>query len=385
MKTKKSDILTCVLFCGFLGVMLLLFLLLPRQDFSEKEKRYLEDAPVLSWESFSSGRFGEDVEIYLADHIPGRDFFVGVASYYDFLSGRQAVKDVYLAQGDRVVEAPIRWDANAAQRNMKAVNHLSEVMGQNVDLMIVPSVGYFLEDTVIGMAASYEDEKIISDIYAMAGENVSTVDLIKPFLNTGDVSSLYYRTDHHWTSKGAYTAYKTYMEALGKEYPSQDAYKVTPHQGFYGTTYSRSGFWLTKGEPVEQWDTGKEYKVTCWESYGAEPQVRTELFFEEKLQELDKYTAYLGGNHFITRIDNPEAAGKGKLLVFRDSYANCLGTFLADSYETVVMVDLRYIDMRNYQEILTEIIQSEDFTDVLVSYSIGNFMTDDKLYLLSKA
>lgn len=385
MKTKKSDVLTCVLFCGFLGVMLLLFLLLPRQDFSEKEKRYLEEMPALSWESLSTGRFGEDIETYLADHIPGRDFFVGVASYYDFLSGRQAVKDVYLAQGDRVVEAPTRWDEIAAQRNMKAVNHLAEVMGQKVDLMIVPSVGYFLEDTVIGMAAPYSDAEIISNIYAMAGENVSGIDLTKPFLDTGDVSSLYYRTDHHWTSKGAYTAYKTYMDALGKEYLSSDAYKIISHDGFYGTTYSRSGFWLTKGEPVEQWDTGKEYTVTCWESYGAQPQVRKELFFKENLQELDKYTAYLGGNHFITRIDNPQAAGQGKLLVFRDSYANCLGTFLTDSYKTVVMVDLRYIDMRNYQEILTEIIQSEDFTDVLVSYSIGNFMTDDKLYLLSKA
>ena len=76
-------------------------------------------------------------------------------------------------------------------------------------------------------------------------------------------------------------------------------------------------------------------------------------------------------------FDNPEAAGKGKLLVIRDSYANCLGTFLANSYETVVLVDLRY-----YKLAVSELLAQEEFDDILVCYSLGNFMTDTNMIWL---
>lgn len=367
MKTKKSDILICVLFCGFLFTMLALYLLLPEQTFSEKEKRYLEQKPQLTWESLSSGEFGEEVETYLADHIPGRDFFVGLSAYYDKLTGRQVTKDVYTAEGDRIVEAPVVWDEAAAKKNMTAINAFADTVGQKVDLMIVPSAGFCLEQTVRGLADPYEDTEMIRNIYALAGENVKGLDLIPAFTAVGDPGALYYRTDHHWTSQGAYAAYAEYMKILGREYPAQEDYTVTAYDGFLGSTYSRSGLWLTKSEPVELWDSGKKFTVTNGETKTP----HAGLFYEERLQELDKYTVYLDGNHSLVHIENPDAAGKGKLLVIRDSYANCLGAFLADSYESVTLVDLRY-----YRSPVSELAAQEGFTDILVCYSIGNFLTD---------
>ena len=367
MKTKVSDILTVSVFCGFLAVMFALFLLLPGQDFSEKEKRVLTEMPELTWESISSGEYGEKIETYLADHIPGRDFFVGLNAYYDLLSGRQVTKDVYLAEGDRIVEAPVQWDEAQVKKNMNAINKFAETTGQMVDLMIVPSAGYCLEDTVLGVADPYNDDAIISGIYDLAGENVHGVNLTNIFAGAQDPSALYYRTDHHWTSLGAYLAYQGYMQTLGRDYTAKDEFSVTAHGGFYGSTHSRSGLWLTKSENVELWDSGKDFTVTNSES----EESHNGLFYEERLEELDKYTVYLDGNHSLVRVQNPEATGKGKLLVIRDSYANCLGTFLAESYEEVVLVDLRY-----YKKPVSELLASEEFSNVLVCYSIGNFMTD---------
>ena len=88
----------------------------------------------------------------------------------------------------------------------------------------------------------------------------------------------------------------------------------------------------------------------------------------ERLKELDKYTVYLGGNQPLVRIHNPE--GEGRILVIRDSYANCLGTFLAQSYAEVVLVDLRY-----YKSPVSELAK-EGFDQVLVCYSLYNFLTD---------
>lgn len=367
MRAKKSDVLLCVLFCGFLGIMFVLFLLLPRQGFSEKEKRYLAEAPKLTWETLLSGEFGEDAEAYLADHIPGRDFFVGIASYYDLLSGRQVTKDVYLAKGDRLVEAPVKWNPAAATKNMAVINAFAETLGGNVDLMLVPSAGYVLEDSVLGLQDAYTDDQIISDIYAMAGESVTTRDLVPVFAGAEDKEALYYRTDHHWTSYGAYTAYDAYMQMVGKDSLKKDAFIVERYGGFYGSTYSRSGLWLIGDEDVELWKTDGKFTVTNGDS----DSTSSSLFYPQRLEELDKYTVYLDGNHSYVRIVNENAAGQGKLLVVRDSYANCMGTFLANSYEEIILVDLRY-----YKMPVSELMQSEGITDVLICYSIGNFLTD---------
>lgn len=373
MKTKKSDILTCGLFCGFLAVVLVLFLVLPRQDFSEKEKRYLAEAPKLTWQNLASGQFGEDAETYLADHVPGRDFFVGLSAYYDLFSNRQVTKEVYRAEGDRLVEPPVKWNPIISKSNMDAINKFAQTVGRPIDLMIVPSAGFCLEDRIKGLADPYTDSQMIRDIYAMAGETVNTVDLIAAFTEVQDPEALFYRTDHHWTSRGAHAAYKTYMEQLGREYLAEDAFAVESIDGFYGSNYSRSGLWLTQGESVELWNSGGSFTVTNGETDAQ----HNDLFYRQRLEELDKYTVYLDGNHSLVRIENPAAAGKGKLLVIRDSYANCLGTFLANSYETVVLVDLRY-----YKNPVSELLAAEEFADVLISYSLGNFMTDTNLIFL---
>ncbi len=373
MKTKKSDILLCVLFCGFLFGMFALYLLLPQKEFSEKEKRYLAERPVLTWDTLLSGAFSEDVETYLADHIPARDFFVGLSAYYDLLTNRQVTKDVYTAEGDRLVEAPKLWDEKTAQKNMNAINRFAESIGKNIDLMIVPSAGYILQDTIYGLKDPYADREMIDKIYAMAKENVVCRDIVSVYEGDADKQSLYYRTDHHWTSRGAYLAYKTYMQKLGRDYLSESAFTVERHDGFYGSTYARSALWLYPSERIELWKTDAALTVRNGESKDA----HSGVFYTERLQELDKYTVYLDGNHSTVRIDNPEAAGKGKLLVIRDSYANCLGTFLANSYETVVLVDLRY-----YKLAVSELLAQEEFDDILVCYSLGNFMTDTNMIWL---
>ena len=143
MNHKKTDILTVVLFCGFLFTMLLGYLLLPKKDFSETEKRHLMDTPALSWTDVASGDWGNDAETYMADHIPGRNFFVGLNAYFDLFTGRQVGKDIHLVS-DRLVEAPVVLDEAIIRKNMTAINTLAENLGRKVDLMIVPSAGWAL-------------------------------------------------------------------------------------------------------------------------------------------------------------------------------------------------------------------------------------------------
>ena len=372
MNSKKEQQLILFLFVTFLAGMALLYLCLPKDDFSSREKRYLAEKPFLSWESLSEGDFSEDVETYMADHIPGRNFFVGLNAYFDLLTGRQGSKDILLTKDKRLVEAPVVWDEVAVQKNMKAINSFAENTNIPIDLMIIPSAGWAAQKHAYGGTGHYEDETIIRSIYALAADEINTADISSVFSQTDMPEQYYYKTDHHWTSLGAYTACRNYIEQMGGTYPEADAFSVESIDGFYGSTYSRSALWLTPGEEIQLWHGGENISVM----HDALEQPHDSIFFRQRLEEEDKYTVFLDGNHPIVRVRNEDNAGKGKLLVIRDSYSNCLGGFLAEAYEEVVLVDLRY-----YRQPVSQLLE-ENFERVLISYSIGNFLSDTNIIWL---
>ena len=360
MKKRKSDILTIVLFCGFIGAMMLTYLLMPKQTYSEKEKRFLAEVPALVWEDIASGQWGEDAESYMADHIPGRDFFVGLNAYFDLLTGCQVSKDIWVLN-EKLVEAPYAYAEGNVSMNMRSINSFAQTVGQDVHLMIVPSAGWAAGNE------NYRDAEIIDAIYDKA-DNVIPVDMRPTFVGHPEY---YYDTDHHWTANGAYMGYQTLMEALGREWkPAEDFIKEIP-ASFQGSTYSRSCLWLTPAEPFEIWQGSEGLTVVN----GEDETLHNGVIYPERLEEGDKYTAFLDGNHSIVRITNPEK--DGKILVIRDSYSNSLGCFLAESYGEVVLVDLRY-----YKYPISQLCAEEDFDDVLVAYCIGNFLTDTNLLWL---
>lgn len=358
---KLRERITIILFCSFLLSVTLCYLFLPKADFSENEKRYLEEMPALSWESVASGDWGNDIETYLADHIPGRDFFVGVNAYFNLFTGRQAGEDIWLKEG-KLIEAPVSGDSSAIARNVGAVNKFADTIGQEVDFMVIPSAGWAMGLT------DYHDDAIINGIIAQAEEPVRPVDVTDVFAGRPE---LYYDTDHHWTSEGAYEGYKAYMESQGKAYREESTFEKTIFAKFQGSTYSRSALWLTAAEELELWQGSDLLTVTNGES----DETHEGVFYWERLEEADKYTVFLDGNHSIVRVRNPE--GTGKLLVIRDSYSNSLGCFLAESYEEVVLIDLRY-----YRQQVSQLVSEEAFDDILVCYSIGNFLTDTNLVWL---
>ena len=354
---KTMQVVTISLFCAFLFVMGLMYFLLPKKTFSDLEKRYLAEPPAFTAESVLSGNWGDEAETYLADHMPGRDFFVGLNAYFEAFTGRQKTKDVWTEKG-RLLEAPLKADDAVIEKNMRSIRAFAQKAGGNVDLMIIPSVGWYLG------IPQYQDHMLLEKIQTEAEESLRMVDLTET-LTAED----FYRTDHHWTSGGAFKAYKAYLESLGMS-PREDFTKEV-FDGFHGSVYSRSGLWLTEPESLELWTGSDALSVEIGEE-------RHEgIFWRENLQKLDKYTVFLGGNHPLVRIKNPEA--QGKLLVIRDSFSNCLGGFLAESFGEVVLVDLRY-----YKQPVSQLVTQEDFDHILICYGLKNFMTDQNLPFLQR-
>lgn len=357
---KKHNVVGAILFCSFLLTMAAGYLL-PKAAFSEMEKRYLAETPALRWDTLFSGEWGRQAEDYLTDHVAGRNIFVGINAYLELLAGRQHLKDVWLEEG-KLLEAPVALDEKAISRNMKAINGFAEKLGQQVHLMVVPSAGW------AAGVEGYTDAESLHTIYGAAGEKVSPVPVEEVFRNKPE---LYYNTDHHWTSQGAYHGYAAFVETVSREVKPAEDFTVTVAENFQGSTYSRSALWLTPAESIELWKGSDGLTVTNGET----EEVHQGIFYLDRLKEADKYTVFLDGNHSIVRVQNP--AKEGKLLVIRDSYSNCLGGFLAESYGEVVLVDLRY-----YRQAVSQLAMEEKFDDILVCYSCANFLTDTNLMLL---
>ena len=371
MRKKLRNNIITVLFCLAIFIVPALFLLLPKEDFSEREKRYLAEMPTLSVQSLTDGDYTKKLSTFVADHFPGREFFVGVNAYYDLYAGRQGSKD-YFARDGRLFSMPVEGEQETLQTNLAFVNDFARNLAQAgtgipVSLMLVPSSGAVLLDT-----PAYPDGEIISYVYERA--ETENVDLLAAFRTDPDPGRLYYRTDHHWTSEGAFQAACAYLQSRGLPCPSREAYTRQSYEPFYGSAYAASGLWLTEPDSLELWYSGNRLQVV-----NETGQVNDGVFYMDRLEQQDKYQVYLDGNHSLVRIEklSPSAEGRS-LLVIRDSFSNSLGCFLADAYDKVVLVDLRY-----YRLPLTDLLQEEGIDEILIEYSVDNFLHDANLAFLS--
>ena len=190
---------------------------------------------------------------------------------------------------------------------------------------------------------------------------------------------IFYRTDHHWTTLGAYYGYKSYMESI-KEHPweEQAFKKEIVSSNFLGTIQSKVNI-LVRPDQIICYQPEKEINYEVF--YDGNPNGTTELYNKNALEKKDQYKFFLDGNHGWTKIinkdlraDKEEYKGR-KLLIIRDSFANCFAPFVANHFNEVHLVDLRYYNQR-----VSDLIKQEEISDVLILYQIPGFAKDQNLF-----
>lgn len=368
-KHRFQEIVLTVLFCAFLGVLMVMVFVLPKRAYSPNEKRYLASAPEFTTEDLFSGKYGENVETFLSDQFAGRDFFVGLNAYLDLFSGRNGSNGVYKGSDDYLLAAPVVLDEENLSKNLAKLNAFCKKVSLPAHIMVVPSSGYIMQNKLPAVHDAYEDDAILARIRESLIPEIGWIDLEKPFLEQKDDYQLYYKTDHHWTSRGAYEGYLAYCGAMNLTPVPESAFSVETYSGFCGTAYSKSALWLSATDDIELWKNNalSDIHVTILDG---EPVESNSLFFPAHLEEPDKYPVFLDGNHSVVKITNPGAEG-GKLLLIKDSFGHCFAPLLAAHYKEIFMVDLRY-----YKLPLSETAAEEGFDEILVLYSMDNLVND---------
>jgi hypothetical protein len=179
--------------------------------------------------------------------------------------------------------------------------------------------------------------------------------------------SVYYRTDHHWTLQGAYLAYEAYCRRTGLEPLPMEGFRLTSYDGFLGTTHSRSGLPFAAPETLLCAQPESLPELTVLDD-GSRHQG---LIFPEKAATYDGYAVYMGGNYGLAEIINPEAP-EGTLLVYKDSFANCLLPLLSAHYRRIVVMDARYAS-GSFSDAIAHAGQVDH---VLFVYSLDSLLND---------
>ena len=363
---KIKKYLVIALFMGAVTVMGLLTFFGPYKPYSENEKRILSEFPEFSWDSVVSGEFQDGLETYICDHLPGRDFFVGVNAYSDKAMGKNTLKDIYSAKDGYLINAPKDNPDTSFKKNMNSFRAFTEKTGISSTLVIVPSAGYIMEDKLPVGHKAYRDDELFK-IASSLTENINFFDARGTLYNSYKAGNgVYYRTDHHLTSEGSYALYKDFCGYAKLDCPDKEDYNIEKIDGFYGTTYSGSGYFLNESDILEIWDCGVKASVTFENGKKSDT-----MFFREHLGKMDMYPVYLDGNHSYVKIENPRAKG-GNLLIVRDSYAQNLAPFLAYNYKNIHMLDMRY-----YRGSMAEFLKDKNIDEILYIYGIDTLITDE--------
>ena len=371
--SKKFNIFLSTVFCAFLGGVFLLSALLPDKDFSPLENRYLQKAPSFSLNALHYGDFVEEAEKYTADHIVGRDFWVALKAWCERLSGKPENNGTYLAAGGTLINRLDVPNMDALYKNMGYLNQLVTNVDVPVHFGLIPSAAHIWADRLPNGAPTADELSIIEQLYA--NTDAITLDMAGALLEQKN-NYIFYNTDHHWTSLGAFYGANAIFGALGMEQLSLGDYvPVTVSQDFNGTTFSSSGVRWLAPDLIHTFVPEEGKKVTAY--FSGMPE-EGELYVEENLNKKDKYSFFLGGNQPLCVIES-ENADAPKVLVIRDSYSDTLAPFLSEGFSEVHLFDVRY----NLTPV-SQYVKDNNIDQVIVLYSFANFVQGQNIFALSR-
>ena len=360
--------ISVVLFAAFILFMPLASLLSPYRTISEQENRMLAPFPVFSLEEVTSKRFMSGFDSFVSDHIAFRDGWTAIKAKVSTLMWNRDNKGVYLGK-NCMIENIASPNPQVYGKNIDALNAFARRTGKPAFLLLAPTAAEIERAKLPAFAATWNQQAFISKV-GTALHGVRLIDTV-PALKAHSAQYVYYRTDHHWTSLGAYYAYAAAGSALGYTPAPLSAFAVEhAAKDFNGTLYSKSGYRSVTPDVIDFYVPKTGSTLTGLTiGTGAGAKTYDSIYFRDMLSVKDKYSAFFDGNQAYEDIRT--GAGGGSLLVIKDSYAHSLVPFLMNGYSRITMLDMRYLALP-----VDEAVKIGDYNQVLFVYNVDTFNTD---------
>lgn len=341
-----------------------------QRTYSPVEKRELQTRPEISITKVLDGRFQKKYESYLRDQFPGRDHWVSFQTDMELFMGKNEIHNVYIGKNHYLLEhyTEKEFDPQQISKNLQALEKFVGKAKQNADVhvMMVPTKSWILREKLPAFAPHYKEQKFY-DALQQKLEKEDVLISVEPVLDAHKEEEIYYRTDHHWTTLGAWYAYEQYTKAVGGDLQRAQGKKKFRciSKDFYGTTYAKINY-ARQADKIEIYEPADKLRVV----YNMGEKKTKTLYDVSFLKTADQYSVFTGGNQAVLEITGGIKNGK-TLLLIKDSFANNILPFLAEDYEKLVVVDLRQLNVSG-----DRLLEMFSPTDILILYNSAQFAQD---------
>lgn len=339
-------------------------------EFSELENRKLSQMPILSLKSYIDTSFSSDYEKYINDQFFLRDNWIDLKSRIEYLLGKRENNDIIFGKENYLFKKFTTFNDEMLENNLNSIITFTNNYNKEVDFFIIPN-SYAVYDELTPRYLPLVDQlslinSINSYLSLKSNDHINIINVAEELLKNKD-DYIYYKTDHHWTSYGAYLAYLTYMDYLGLEIVDINNLEKITINNFLGTYYNRSKYFKADSDFITYYNIlGLHIEIDGKELLS--------LMDLDKFKGSDKYSAFLWGNNGLTKVINENISEERKgssILIFKDSYANSFIQFLSYNYEIIDIIDLRY-----FKESIRNFMKDKDYNEILIMYSFNNLSSD---------
>ncbi|SFE72458.1 DHHW family protein [Peptostreptococcus sp. D1] len=366
-----------VLSVGFvvvLFVVMLLNIITPTSKTSVAENRELQQRPSMSLSRLIDGKFASEYTKFLSDQFINRDGLIKLKAKLDLMLGKKEINGVYIAKNDYLMEGFKRSDDSSTLSKLSEINKFtSNNTGLKVSMMLVPNKAEIYSNLLPKSNPNDSQKEYVNFVKKNLDSKIKLIELFDVFEKNKNNIDLYFKTDHHWTTDGAYLAYVEYCKTLNLEPINENMLERNlASDSFKGSLYYKNGAEIGFPDELYLYLNKNEDKPVLVKYYDDLKKVPS-LYDASKLQGRDPYEVFTGGNHTQIKI-RTNIDTKRKLLVVKDSYANAMLPFLVNNFSEITVVDLRY-----FTGSLQDVIQNNEFTDVLFLNNINTFNTDSSI------
>lgn len=352
----KNKILS-ILFIVTIFLIMILGILTPDKEVSISERRKLTKFPKIELTTIMNGDFFEDMNDYLVEQFPFRDYFRKIKGIVSKNVFQKQEENGTFIKDDAIYQLNPSLDEKSINHFINLLNKIrtNYIKTNHVYYAIIPDKTYYLKDSSIPKL-EYDKLKLLLNNGLM---NMDSIDLF----DTLDLDS-YYRTDIHWKQEElekVVTKIKTQMNLESAITPMEK--KIYPN--FYGALYGRIANNLK--QDTLTYLTNFEIENTTVFDY--EKQKFRKVYEEDDLHHIDSYDIFLGGAKSLLILENPNQKNEKELVLFRDSFGSSIAPLLISDYSKITLIDLRYLSS-SMLDFIEEIDFKKENQDILFLYSV---------------
>lgn len=302
-------------------------------------------------------------------------FFMSVRAGSGFLAGKRESNGVFKGRDNYLLADIMAPDEEQLAGNLKAMKEFRGAYPKiPFYMMLVPDAANILSDKLPSFAVTENQREQFQRVQKELSDDFVWVD-VQAVLEKHKDEDIYYHTDSRWTTLGAYYAYQQLLEDMGTDIsaaPGLKAYAVTGN--FRGDLSFRSGYESGYREPVYIYSAkNKDEDIDTVIEYVEEDRKSAVPYDSQSLKGEEKYDVFFGGDFPVINI-RTTADSMERLLVIKDSFANCLLPFLTPFYREIVVIDPSI-----YKGTVRQIMEEYRITSVLFLYNGNTFMEDNNI------